>query len=181
MESKPEEAFAVWVTGLPASGKSTLVKFLKAQLDARGIHAAVLESDALRPVLTPEPRYDEPEREVFYRQMAFIGALLVSHGVSVIFDATANRRRYREHARQQIGRFLEVYVACPLEVCLRRDPKGIYTKALEGGAHAVPGLQSPYEPPGNPELVVDGETESPELAAGRVMTVLAGRGYVRGV
>jgi adenylylsulfate kinase len=75
------EAFAVWVTGLPASGKSTLTRALKAQLTERGIDVAVLESDELRLVFTPDPRYDENERATFYRQMTYTGALLVRHGV----------------------------------------------------------------------------------------------------
>src|ERR1019366_35969 len=89
-------AFAVWISGLPASGKSTLTRALNTQLAGRGIDVAVLESDELRPVFTPDPHYDENERATFYRQITYIGALLVRHGVPVIFDATANRRVWRE-------------------------------------------------------------------------------------
>ena len=110
MEIKPNSAFAVWITGLPASGKSTLVKVLKAQLAERGVNAAVLESDVLREIFTVEPRYDEQGREAFYRQMVYIGTLLTQHGVPVIFDATANRRSYRDQARKEIPHFIEVYV-----------------------------------------------------------------------
>ena len=179
MESKPKQAFAIWVTGLPASGKSTLVTVLKAELENRGIDVAVLESDVLRQILTVRPQYDEQERETFYRQMVYIGALLTQHGVPVIFDATANRRRYREQARQQISNFMEVYVECPLEVCMARDPKEIYRKAREGAADTVPGLQSVYEPPERPDLIVDGSREIPETAARRVLTRLAEKGYLR--
>jgi len=135
---KTPQAFAVWITGLPASGKSTLAAAVKAHLAARGVDVVVLESDALRKVFTPDPRYDEKERDAFYRQMVYVGALLASHGVPVIFDATANRRAYREMARQQIPRFLEVYVDSRLETCVARDPKGIYRSALHGGANTVP-------------------------------------------
>lgn len=140
METKSRNAFAIWVTGLPASGKSTLVAALKTQLADRGIDAAVLESDVLRAILTVKPHYDEQEREAFYRQMVYIGTLLAQHGVPVIFDATANRRAYRDQARSQIPRFLEVYVNSPLEICIARDPKGIYRKAREDEAGSVPGL-----------------------------------------
>ena len=156
----------MWITGLPASGKSTVSAALAAQLRARGIHVEVLESDALRKIFTPQPRYDEAEREMFYAQMSFIGALLVKHGVSVIFDATGNRRAYRDQARQQIPRFLEVYVDTPLEVCMRRDPKGIY-RASEN----VPGLQAVYEPPLAADVVVHRE-EDPERAAARILEKL---------
>jgi adenylylsulfate kinase len=110
--------------------------------------------------------------------MVYIGALLTKHGVPVIFDATANRRRYRDAAREQIPRFMEVYVECPLEICIGRDPKGIYRKAHEGEADTVPGLQSAYEPPDKPELVVDGSQEQPETAARRVISKLAEKGYI---
>jgi adenylylsulfate kinase len=144
---KTQDAFAVWVTDLPASGKSTIVAALTAQLTARGVDVAVLESDALRQILTPRPHYDEDERDTFYRQMVYLGALLTRHGVPVIFDATANRHIYRDRAQQQISKFLEVYVDCPLETCMARDSKGIYRKAREGAANTVPGLQAAYEPP----------------------------------
>lgn len=179
MEPKAKNAFAIWVTGLPASGKSTLVTSLKAELAKRGIDAAVLESDVLRRIFTRQPRYDEQEREAFYRQMVYIGTLLTQHGIPVIFDATANRRRYRDQAREQIPRFMEVYVNCPLETCIARDPKGIYRKAREGEADTVPGLQSAYEPPEKPELVVNGGRETPETAARRVVIKLSEKGYFR--
>jgi adenylylsulfate kinase len=118
-----DKGFAIWVTGLPASGKSTLVKALANALGMRGVDAAVLESDVLRSVFTPHPRYDEEERDTFYRQLVYVGVLLTQHSVPVIFDATGSKRIYREHARQQISQFLEVYVECPLEICMSRDPK----------------------------------------------------------
>lgn len=124
MERSAKDGFAIWVTGLPASGKSTLVSSLKAQLADRGIDAAVLESDVLRRIFTPHPRYDEDERDTFYRQMIFVGELLTQHGVPVIFDATANRRRYRDEARRKIPRFLEVYVDCPLANLHCQGPEG---------------------------------------------------------
>lgn len=168
----------MWLTGLPASGKSTLAAALRRKLEARGVRAAVLESDALRRVLTPEPTYSEAERDVFYGAMAFIGRLLTEHGVPVIFDATAHRRRYRERARREIPRFLEVHVDCPLGVCASRDPKGIYRRAREGSATDVPGLQAPYEPPERPDVVARGDREAPEDAARRIVVALEERGWL---
>lgn len=139
---------------------------------------AVLESDELRKVFTPQPRYDEKEREVFYRQMVYIGALLTRHGVPVIFDATANRRAYRELARQQLPHFLEVYIDSPLETCIQRDPKGIYKLAHRGGANTVPGLQTEYERPESPDLTIRGDRESPEAGAARILAKLQQRGYL---
>ncbi|HSU29688.1 MAG TPA: adenylyl-sulfate kinase [Bryobacteraceae bacterium] len=178
MASRSSSAFAVWITGLPASGKSTLAAAVEEQLAARGIDVAVLESDELRKVFTPDPHYDEQERDSFYRQIAYVGALLTRHGVPVILDATANRRAYRERARQQIPRFLEVYVDSPLETCIARDPKGIYRQAQSSGAGTVPGIQATYEVPERPDLIVHGDHESSEAAAGRVIAKLIERGYL---
>ena len=97
----------------------------------------------------------------------------------MIFDATANRRRYREGARQQISKFMEVYVDSPPGICIHRDPKGIYRKGLEGKADAVPGLQVEYESPENPDLVVQGDNENPERAAERVIESLVEKGYLK--
>lgn len=174
-----QPGFAVWITGLPASGKSTIAGELVRELSSRGVDAAVLESDALRRVLTPRPTYTEEERDIFYAAMAYIGELLTEHGVAVIFDATGHRRAYRDRARQQIGRFVEVYVDCPLDVCAARDPKGIYRGAREGAAISVPGMQVPYESPEKPEVVVHGDREKPEEAVRRVVDTLVKKGYLK--
>lgn len=170
-------AFAVWMTGLPASGKSTITHALVGELVSRGVDVAVLESDALRLVLTPHATYSEEERETFYRSLTYIGSLLVSHGVPVIFDATANRRAYRTAARGEIERFIEVYVDCPLEVCVGRDPKGIYRKAQSGQASTVPGMQASYERPEHPDVVVSGSGDAKE-AARTILRTLQRKGYV---
>ena len=149
-------------------------------LRSRGINAAVLESDVLRRVIEVEPRYDDSGRETFYRAMTWIGKLLTDHGVTVIFDATANRRRYRQQAREQIPRYLEVYVECPLPVCMGRDPKGIYQRGIEGGSDSVPGLGADYEPPLDPDVTVSGETDAPDISAQRILEVLLEKGYVEG-
>jgi adenylylsulfate kinase len=171
-------AFAVWITGLPASGKSTIARALARELAARRIDAEVLESDAWRPVLTPHPTYSDDERDTFYGVLSLIAALLASRGVPTIVDATANRRRYRDQARAVIDRFVEVFVDCPLEVCMARDPKGLYRNAKAGHSSTMPGLQAPYEPPEHPDLVVRGDGDAPETAARRILTLLEERGYV---
>jgi len=171
-------AFAVWLTGLPASGKSAIARSLLRMLHERGCDAAVLESDVLRTLLTPYPKYDEAERELFYGVMAQLGAILTERGVPVVFDATANRRVYRDQARRRIARFAEVFVDCPIEVCAARDPKGLYRKARAGSAPTLPGAGGDYEPPERPELVVRGDAASPQDSALRIFALLEQRRWL---
>ena len=147
--------FAVWITGLPASGKSAVARELVKKMENSHLPVVVLESDVMRTILTPKPTYEAAERDRFYEALASIGDMVTKNGVNVIFDATANKRAYRERARALIPHFIEVYLQCPLEICIKRDPKGIYRNAAGGKASTVPGLQSPYEPPLNAEITLD--------------------------
>jgi len=168
-------SFAVWLTGLSGSGKSAIARALLAALHARGVDAAVLESDVLRTQLTPFPRYDEAERDLFYASLAQLGVFLVEKGRPVLFDATANRRAYRDAARKRIARFAEIYVDTPLEVCAARDPKGLYRG---GKTTTLPGLQAPYEAPLAPELVVRGDRGTPDAAAAAIVALLERKRWI---
>ena len=168
-------AFGIWITGLPASGKSTIVNALRPRLEALGLTVDVLESDAVRRLLTPQATYSDAERDLFYRALAFAGQRLVEHGVTVLFDATASRQAYRAFARSMIPRFLEVAVECPLEVCIQRDRKGTYQKGLRGDSTTVPGLQSPYESPANPDIRIDTTKLSAEEAAEQICDMVRKR------
>ena len=171
-------AFGVWITGLPSAGKSTLAAALARALALSTVPCEVLESDEVRRVLTPRPTYTDEERDAFYASLAWVGGLLVRHGVPVIFDATGGQRAYRDRARQAIPRFLEVYVDTPIEVCRARDPKGIWRAEAEGRATAVPGSGAPYEPPERPDFVVRGHADDPDAAALRILGLLADRGWL---
>jgi adenylylsulfate kinase len=167
-------SFAVWLTGLSGSGKSAIARELVRLLHERGVEVSVLESDVMRTQLTPFPRYDDTDRDFFYSALGEIGILLVQQNRRpVIFDATANRRAYRDAARKRIARFVEVFVDTPLEVCAARDPKGLY-----GKAQLLPGGQVPYEPPLTPELVVRGAEGTPQDAAREIVESLGRRGWV---
>jgi len=176
---EPNRAFAVWLTGRPASGKSTVTAALLRRLrDDHKVDAAHLESDALRKILTPNATYSDAERDWFYGVMLHFGEQFIRHGVPVVFDATANRRAYRDRARERIDRFIEVYVDTPLDVCRSRDPKGIYRDAGGSASDHVPGVQSPYEEPERAEVVVRGDADSPDAAAARIMNALRERGLI---
>jgi adenylylsulfate kinase len=103
-----------------------------------------------------------------------MGARLVAHGVSVIFDATANRRAYRDFARSLIPQFIEVAVECPLELAMQRDYKGTYQRGQRGESSTVPGLQEPYEAPANPEVKVDTTKVQGKEAAGVILKFIQG-------
>jgi adenylylsulfate kinase len=169
--------FGIWITGLPASGKSSITRELVRKLALRGVTAVVLESDEMRKILTPDPTFSPDERDRFYRMLVQIGELLARSGVNVIFDATGNKRAYRDHARSVIGKFVEVFVDCPLAVCMARDPKGLYAAAARGTTATVPGVQSSYEAPLRPELTVDGQA-GPPAAAEAVLSRLQELRYI---
>ncbi len=169
--------WCAWITGLPGSGKSVIAQALLRQLEQQGISAQLVSVDMLRKVVTPKPTYSERERDMVYASIVFVSKLLTQNDVNVIIDATANRQRYRDHARKQIPRFIEVYVRCPLELCIEREakrgktfmaPRDIYKKAFTGKSKTVPGIGVPYEQPQNPEVTVDSNKQSPEECAEKI-------------
>ncbi len=165
-------AWVVWFTGLPGCGKTTIAQRVKALLSEKGVDAKILQLDEIRRVVTPEPRYTEEEREIVYASLGYMAMLLAEEGVNVIVDATANKRRYRDLARQLIPNFGEVFIRAPLEVCMEREaarkaqvaPQGIYKKAA-GEKALVPGVNVAYEEPRSPEIEVDTTAMSPEKSA----------------
>lgn len=156
--------WAIWITGLPGSGKSTIASILKRKLLREGTHVQIVSVEMLRKVLTPKPSWSEEERDMVYGALVYFASLLTRNNVNVIIDATANRKRYRDAARRSIRRFAEVYLKCPLEVCIEREirrkkrfgaPAKIYYKAKTGASRTVPGVGVPFEEPPNPELVLE--------------------------
>jgi len=166
---------------LPGSGKSVVSHALHKLLKQKGIHAQLLPSDALRKVLTPKPTYSLEERDTVYQTLVYIAKLLTQNNVNVIIDATGNLRRYRKNARKQIPRFIEAYLECPLNVCIKREtkrgkthqaPKQIYKRAQEGKAPTVPGIGQPYEQPLNPEITINTIRLTPEQAAQKILQII---------
>jgi adenylylsulfate kinase len=175
--------WAVWITGLPGSGKTAVAQRTRSVLEARGISTVkVLELDEIRKFITPKPTYSEEEREIVYAALVYMAKLLVDSSTPVIIDATANRRRYRDRARAVIPKFAEVYLTCPLETCMARErkrkaehaPSAIYQKAEEEEA-TVPGVNVPYEAPLQPEVLVDSERMSVEESAEKVVAFILER------
>jgi len=168
-------SFAVWLTGLSGAGKSAIARHVLDELRIRGISVAVLESDVMRTQLTPFATYSDSERDFFYRMLADF-AIHLAKEIPVIIDATANRRAYRDRARRAIGRFAEVYVSTPLEVCAARDTKGFYKSK---DVKTLPGVKVAYEAPAAPELVISGAKGTPGDGAHEVVALLERRGWVK--
>ena len=158
-------SWAIWLTGPPAAGKTTIARAFLDVAASEGVRAVHLESDPLRRILTPEPTYSRPERDRFYREVAELAALLVSQGFPVVVDATAPRQAHRDFLRSKVGAFFEVFVQASRQTREARDPKGLYRLARRGGAPHLPGAEEPYEEPDRPELVVSGEGSPEEAVA----------------
>jgi len=170
--SQTKTGFVIWLTGLPASGKSSLALALKEELEHSHIHTVILDVDELRQLLTPQPEYTDGERQWLYQAIVGLATLLSRNGDNVIIAATGNRRLYREQARRQIPRYAEVYLCCPLDICQERDEKGQFARDEENGADSVPGIGVAYERPFAPEVIVETDILSPRRAAKSVITTL---------
>lgn len=168
-------AFAVWFTGLPGSGKTAIASRTADILKTKGIEVKILQLDEIRRVLTPYPKYTDEERDIVYASLAYMAKLLTECGINVFIDATANRSKYRDAARKIIPQFEEVFIRCPLSVCMEREahrkavfsPKGIYKKSAQTGA-TVPGVNIPYEEPMNPLVIIDSDIMKPDESARKV-------------
>lgn len=154
----------VWITGRPASGKSTFGARLASALRAAGVSCALLDGDEVRAALGRPPGRGADERESFYEILARLASLLARQGLAVIVPATAHRRAHRERARALAPRFLEVHVATAPEECERRDPKGLYALARAGAASGVPGADEPFEDPVSADVTARGGEDDIALA-----------------
>ncbi len=150
----------IWLTGMPGSGKTTIAKALYPKLLESGLRVEILDGDIVRKELSPELGFTKQDREIHARRVVYLCKLLSRNGVISIVCLISPYREFRRYARSEIStnnNFHEVYVKCSLETCMKRDPKGLYKKALSGEIKDLTGLQDPYEEPENPELIVDTE------------------------
>jgi adenylyl-sulfate kinase len=165
-------AFVLWFTGVPASGKSTIAQEVETILQERGIPVENLDADEVRANLSPDLGYTPEDRDMNTKRLAFLASMLEKHGVSAIVAAVSSLRKFRERARGMSRNFLEVYVKCPTEVCMERDPKGLYARAEKGEVNDIAGLHQPYEETENPEVLCCSDKESAEEGALKVILKL---------
>jgi bifunctional enzyme CysN/CysC len=172
--AKGQRARCIWLTGLPGSGKSTLANLVEQQLMASGHHTFVLDGDNLRHGLNRDLGFVEGDRVENIRRVAEVARLMVDAGLIVIVSVVSPYRADRAGARSlfEAGDFTEVFVDAPLGVCIQRDPKGLYAKAMQGVIPNLTGLGGPYEVPDCPDLHLLTANDPPEVSAAMVLDYL---------
>jgi adenylylsulfate kinase len=174
-------SWVIWITGLPGSGKSTLSKNLLKTLFNNNVSVQYIELDAIRKILTPEPKYDDSERDFVYRSLVLTGKFLSENGINVVIDAVGHKKIWRDLARNEITNFFEIYLKCPIELCMKRETgrksslikQELYKKAMKRlesgkqfeGIGQVPGIDVKYEEPENPFLIIESNKINPQKAA----------------
>jgi sulfate adenylyltransferase len=175
------QGVCIWFTGLSGSGKTTTAEVLTILLLEHGRHITVLDGDVVRTHLSKGLGFSKEDRDTNIRRIGFVAAEIVQHGGVVICAAVSPYRVARNDVRNLVGsdRFVEVFVDTPLEVCEKRDTKGMYAKARRGEIKDFTGINDPYEPPDNPEITLDTVIHTPEDNARLILQHLIQGGFVR--
>lgn len=170
--------FVVWFTGLSGAGKSTLATLLAAELAARGAHVEVLDGDELRTHLSKGLTFSREDRDVNVRRIGYVAKLLGRSGAVAITAAISPYRATRDEQRAAIGRFVEVYCKCSIDALSKRDPKGLYKKALAGEIPHFTGVTDPYEEPTSPDVEVDTGQRTVDECLSDILRAIEERGYL---
>ena len=173
-----QKGFTLWFTGLSVAGKTTLAHIVEAEMRRRNLKIEILDGDVVRTNLSKGLGFSKEDRDTNIRRIGFVCHLLSRNGVAAISAAISPYREIRDEVRKMIGDFVEVYVHCPLEVCAKRDVKGLYAKAMSGEIPVFTGVSDPYEEPLNPEVLVDSSKETPEESAQKILKKLEELGYL---
>jgi len=174
----PRGGFCIWLTGLPSADKTTIARELLPQLKAEGWFADLLDGDEIRRGLSADLGFDRKDREAHAGRVTFVAKILARNGAIPIVALISPYRTSRAHARQEIGRFVEVYVNTPVQECERRDVKGLYKKARAGEIKEMTGVDDPYEPPESPDIVVDTVRFTPAQSAEFIRQELGRLGWL---
>ncbi len=172
------KGFTLWFTGLSGSGKSTLAHAVSETLLERGMRMEILDGDVVRTHLSKGLGFSKEDRDTNIRRIGWVCHLLTRNDVVAIAAAISPYRDIRDENRALIGRFVEVYCQCDLETLTKRDPKGLYEKALKGEISNFTGVSDPYESPASAEVVVDTARESLEESTRKIIGTLETLGYI---
>jgi adenylylsulfate kinase len=176
-------AFALWLTGLSASGKSTLARALERELYERSLRCYVLDGDDMRHGLSRDLGFSPQDRAENIRRAGHVARLLVDAGVIVVTSFISPYRADRDQVRSLFpeNSFYEVFLDCSLEICEQRDPKGLYRRAREGDLKEFTGITAPYEPPLMPDLVLPTGRMNVEESLGTLLRFTLERGKMGNV
>jgi adenylyl-sulfate kinase len=163
---------------MSGAGKTTLAVAVEEILRDRGLKVELLDGDVVRTNLSKGLGFSKEDRDTNIKRIGFVCKLLTRNGVVAIGSAISPYREVRDFIRQDIGRFVEVYCRCPMEVLVDRDVKGLYKKALAGEIENFTGVSDPYEEPLNPEVVVNTDGETQEYSVGKIIAKLEELGYI---
>jgi len=174
VDASPRDSrgFTVWFTGLSGAGKSTVAQLLEQRLRSRGARVELLDGDVVRESLSKGLGFSKDDRDENVRRIGFVCELLSRNDVIAIVAAISPYRAVREELRTRIPNFVEIYMDCSLEELIRRDPKGLYRKALAGEIQAFTGVSDPYEPPLRPDVTLHSDRDTPEACLETVWTAL---------
>ncbi len=170
--------FVVWFTGLSGAGKSTIAQALAPILRDAGLRVEVLDGDEVRQHLSKGLGFSKEDRDINVRRIGYVAKLLARNGVAVLVAAVSPYRDTRAEVRGWAKDFIEVHVSCPLDELVRRDPKGLYAKAVRGEIANFTGVSDPYEAPDRPEVLVSTDREGVEESVAKVLNALRARGLV---
>ena len=171
------QAPVIWLTGIPGSGKTTLALELKNYFNKKSLPSDILDGDEIRKTLSKDLGFSPEDRKEHNRRVIYIAKLLSKNGVTTIVPLITPYRSTRDEARKEIPSFVEVWVKASVDICVQRDPKGLYKKALAGEIKDLTGLQSPYEEPEHPELVIDTEKQNVAESVNLILQTLGKLGY----
>ena len=167
----------IWLTGIPGSGKTTLAIELQKHFEKKGSPIEILDGDEIRKTLSKDLGFSPEDRKEHNRRVIFVAKILAKNGVTTIIPLISPYRETRANARKEIPNFVEVWVKASVDECKKRDPKGLYKKAMAGEIKNLTGLQAPYEEPQNPELILDTEKHSIEESVELITSTLDKLGY----
>ena len=176
--SSSSQSFVIWCTGLPSSGKTTIASMLEPKLKQFGLNAEILDGDILRKELSPDLGFSKEDIYTHARKVIFLCKLLRQNRIVSIVSAVSPHKEIRNFIRREVGNFVEVYVKCSLDTCIKRDCKGLYKKAINGKMHNLIGLQIPYEEPVNPEVIANTEYDSCDNIVNKIISKLKELGYI---
>ncbi|THB64838.1 MAG: adenylyl-sulfate kinase [Desulfovibrio sp.] len=171
-------SYTIWFTGMSGSGKTTLSTLVFEELIKRGRAAEHLDGDVIRKNFSQELGFSQAARDMNVRRIGFFTQMLNKHGVICVVAAIAPYAQSREHNRDHIGRYIEVFCDCDLDTLIARDPKGLYKKALQGEIANFTGISDPYEHPRSPEVHVRTGKETVEQSLATILTFLEGEGLL---